>query len=333
MSYLSDYIDKVFGESVQENVVPESYYANLPLFIRETYNLKSAVLLNRSIIVMEPKDLDVSVIGNLLKHLVIIQNTTEELVVLLLPPISAIQRRRLIEKRVDFIVPGKQVFLPSLLLDLKEQYSRSEIHRKRHTLLPSAQFLLIYHLGFSTTRYSLAAYSLKLVADKTGYTAMAITKAAKDLERFDLIDIIGSKEKSISFKLEKKELWDQANKMNLLRSPVLKRVYIDKIPDGLNLYYSYFSALGEYSDLNPGNQDYIAVDKKIFHELEKSQSFVNPNSDEGRYCIEVWSYNPIRLTNPSTKYVDPLSLYLSVKDSEDERIEMACEQIIDRYSW
>jgi hypothetical protein len=323
----------VFGESVQENVVPESYYSNLPLFIRETYNLKSAVLSNRSIIIMEPKDLDVLVIGNLLKHLAIVQNTSDKLVVLLLPAISALQRRRLIEKRINFIVPGLQLFLPSLLLDIKEEFNRSTFHRYRETLLPSAQFLLIYHLIFSTNKDSLAEYSLKLVAAMTGYTPMAITKAAKDLERFDLIDILGTKEKFISFKLEKKELWDQAEKMKLLRSPVLKRVYIDKIPDGLNLYFSYFSALGEYSDLNPGNQDYIAVDKKIFHELEKSQSFVNPNSDEGKYCIEVWSYNPIRLTNPSAKYVDPLSLYLSLKDSGDERIEMACEQIIDRYSW
>jgi len=332
MSHLSDYINKVFGETVHEESVPEFYYANLPLFIRETYNLKSAVLLNRSIIIMEPKDLDVLVIGNLLKHLAIIQNTSENLVVLLLPEISVIQRRRLIEKSINFIVPGLQLFLPSLLLDLKEEYFRSSFHRQRDALLPSAQFLLVYHLVYSTARYSLAEYSLKLVADRTGYTPMAITKAAKDLERFDLIDILGTKEKFISFKLEKKELWDQTENMNLLRSPVLKRVYVDEIPDGLNLYYSYFTALGEYSDLNSGNQDYIAVDKKIYHRLEKTKSFVNPNSDEGRYCIEVWSYNPVKLTT-SAKYVDPLSLYLSLKDTGDERVEMGCEQIINRFQW
>lgn len=333
MSHLSDYINKVFGEKIQENAVPEFYFANLPLFIRETYNLQSAVLLNRSIIIMEPKDIDVSVIGNLLKHMAIVQNTSDNLVVLLLPGISAIQRRRLIEKRINFIVPGFQLFLPSLLLDIKEEFNRSTFHRHRDTILPSAQFLLIYHLVFSTNKDSLAEYSLKLVADMTGYTPMAITKAAKDLERFDLIDILGTKEKFISFKLEKKELWDQAQNMELLRSPVMKRVFVDQIPSGMTILYSYFSALGEYSDLNPSNQDYIAVDMKLYHELEKTQSFVNPNSDEGRYCIEAWKYNPGRLTEQSTNYIDPLSLYLCIKDSADERVEMACEQIIDRFSW
>jgi len=333
MSHLSDYIYIVFGETVQEEAVPEFYYTNLPLFIRESYTMKSAVFLNRSMIIMEPKDSDVLVIGNLVKHIAIVQNSSDNLVVLLLPVISAIQRRRLIEKRVNFIVPGLQLFLPSLLLDIKEEFNRSTFHRHRETLLPSAQFLLIYHLVFSTARYNLAGYSLKLVAEMTGYTPMAITKAAKDLERFELVDILGTKERFINFKLEKRELWDQAEKMNLLRSPVLKRVYIDEIPDGLNLYYSYFSAIGMYSDLNPANQDYIAVDKKIYHQLKKSQSFVNLNNDEGRYCFEVWSYNPERLTNPSVNYVDPFSLYLSFVGSGDERVEMACEQIIDRYQW
>ena len=31
--------------------------------------------------------------------------------------------------------------------------------------------------------------------------------------------------------------------------------------------------------------------------------------------------------------VDPLSLYLSLKDSTDERIEMALEKIIKDYIW
>lgn len=333
MSHLSDYINIVFGETVQEEVVPEIFYANLPLFIRESYTMESVVLLKRSMILMEPKDSDALVIGNLVKHLNIVQNASDNLVVLLLPIITAIQRRRLIDKRVNFIVPGLQLFLPSLLLDMKEDFNRSTFHRHRDTLLPSAQFLLIYHLIFSTARNSLAEYSFKLVADMTGYTPMAITKAAKDLARFNLIDILGTKEKLISFKLEKKQLWDQAMKMNLLRSPVLKRVYIDTIPDGLKLYYSYFSAIGNYADLDPGNQIYIAVDKKIYHELEKNHSFVNPNNDEGRYCIEVWSYNPVRLSDPSVNFVDALSLFLSLKSTVDERVEMACEQIIERFQW
>jgi len=333
MSILGDYIFKVIGETFQEEDAPEMFYANLPMFIRETYNLKSATLLSRSLIIMEPKDLDKFIIGALLKHFAMVQSNSENLVVLLLPSISSIQRKRLIDKKVDFIVPEKQLFLPSLLLNLKEEYSGSTFHSQRSSLLPSAQFLLIYHLRFSSTSYSLAEYSLKQVAKETGYTPMAITKAAKDLERFELIEILGTKEKFISFNFEKKELWEKAENMELLRSPVLKRIFVDQVPAGVTLLPSYFSALGEYSDISPGNQNYIAVNKTIYQKLEKSKSFVNMNSEEGPYCMEVWSYNPNGLTFSSESYVDPLSLYLSLRDSGDERIDMACEQIIDRYSW
>ena len=52
---------------------------------------------------------------------------------------------------------------------------------------------------------------------------------------------------------------------------------------------------------------------------------------DGDYIVELWRYDPGIFTE--TNYVDPLSLYLAYKDSEDERIEMALEQIINDYTW
>jgi len=48
----------------------------------------------------------------------------------------------------------------------------------------------------------------------------------------------------------------------------------------------------------------------------------------------VWKYNPELLIGEllsSASVVDPLSLYLSVQDKKDERIEMALEQILEIY--
>jgi hypothetical protein len=63
---------------------------------------------------------------------------------------------------------------------------------------------------------------------------------------------------------------------------------------------------------------------------------VNPNDYEGRYALEVWKYNPLTLVDelPNDKaVVDPISLFLSVKDSRDERIEMALDQIVKKFIW
>ncbi len=63
---------------------------------------------------------------------------------------------------------------------------------------------------------------------------------------------------------------------------------------------------------------------------------VNANEYEGKYCLEVWKYDPLKLVGEMPNdiaVVDPLSLYLSLKDSTDERIEMALEKIIKDYIW
>jgi hypothetical protein len=47
--------------------------------------------------------------------------------------------------------------------------------------------------------------------------------------------------------------------------------------------------------------------------------------------IEVWLYNPIILSG--NKNVDKLSLYLSLKHEEDERIKGALEDLINEIQW
>ncbi len=63
---------------------------------------------------------------------------------------------------------------------------------------------------------------------------------------------------------------------------------------------------------------------------------IQPNPTEGQYCLEVWKYDPLRLAtqaNLKNGVVDPLSLYLSMQDMQDERIAMALDQIINGFPW
>jgi hypothetical protein len=60
------------------------------------------------------------------------------------------------------------------------------------------------------------------------------------------------------------------------------------------------------------------------------------NKDEGKICLEVWKYSPGRIWGDLFRFhnsVDPLSLYISLQDSADERVEMAMEQIIREFQW
>jgi len=77
-------------------------------------------------------------------------------------------------------------------------------------------------------------------------------------------------------------------------------------------------------------------DRGSFFALLKTKELINLNDYEGKYCLEVWKYNPeilVKRLHNDMKVVDPLSLYLSFKENTDERIEMALEQIIKKYIW
>ena len=90
--------------------------------------------------------------------------------------------------------------------------------------------------------------------------------------------------------------------------------------------------------MNPSKQQFFAIGKNQYYKLEKENKLKGLNQFEGKYCLEIWKYDPNLLMQNIAKeaVVDPLSLYISFTDNQDERIEMALEQIIKRYingSW
>jgi hypothetical protein len=109
-------------------------------------------------------------------------------------------------------------------------------------------------------------------------------------------------------------------------------VFVDEVPRDLELLISDASALPVFTDLNPSSQQYYAIDKDQFYELQKNNGLVNANPYEGKYALEVWKYKPLSMVSGSTA-VDPLSLYLSFENNSDERIEMALDQILSKYLW
>ncbi len=323
---------------IQPTATPlaKSYLDRLPIYIHETFKLWSINLFNTGIILAELKNEDKLSIQQTEKQVQQIKNLLNLKVVVVLENVQAYNRKRLIEKGINFIVPGKQLYMPDMLIDLRESFVHPKTKQKNETLLPSAQFILIYHIIHRNQQWKLEEHSFKEIAQKLAYTPMAITNAIDNLKYHELIEVEGEKEKFICFRYDRHELWNIAHQQNLLVNPVIKTVYVDEKPESLFLLQSNTSALPEYTDLNPSRQEYFAIEKTVFYGLQKSNALVNMNEYEGRYALEVWKYNPLTLVDelPNDRaVVDPLSLYLSVKESRDERIEMALEQILEKFIW
>nr|WP_315174970.1 MarR family transcriptional regulator [uncultured Flavobacterium sp.] len=336
MREVSKYINETLGANAIVDPIQKNDLGNLPMYITQAYKLYNMELFNRDLVMVELKNEDELSLLQVDKHLQLLKNTFNRVVVLVLENLPAYNRKRLIERGINFIVPGKQLYLPELLIDLREGFSKPRVRIKDNTLMPSAQFLLIYHIIQRNENWKLENNSFKEIAKKLGYTPMAITNAVENLKQHNLIEVYGEKEKFIKFNLERNELWHTAEQENLLSSPVLKTVYVDVLPATPFMLKTNTSALSEYSNMNPSKQYYYAIEKNAFYHLKKNNGLVNANDREGKYAIEVWKYNPETLVGELPNLhpvVDPLSLYISLKDNHDERVQMALEQIIEKFIW
>lgn len=75
-----------------------------------------------------------------------------------------------------------------------------------------------------------------------------------------------------------------------------------------------------------------AMDKKLAKDIPEN-AIVEPNlmTDSDYVEIELWKYNPMVFA--SEGMVDIVSLVQSLKEIDDERVEMQIEEIMEEYRW
>jgi hypothetical protein len=334
MKKLITYIKNIIGASIEIHLLQKKELDKLPMYLHKGYNWYKAAVVGRLCILAEMKEDNGFSIAQIEKHFEQVKAALGLPVIGVFKQLEAYNRKRLIEKKVAFVVPEKQLYVPDFFIDLKEfRNNAKETHER---LTPTAQLLLLYHILNKEENKQFYKKTFQELAVLLGTNPMGISRAVTNLKHHSLIDITGGKEKFIQFRLKKQELWQEAEQRNLLINPVLKQIYIDEKPRGLLMFRSNEYALPEYSDMNASRQEFYAIDKNTFYGLQKKQALINANENEGRYCLEVWKYNPETLAGElqqKTGAVDPLSLYLSLKDTHNERIEMAMEQIMEQFIW
>lgn len=335
MEELKKYIQEILGVELRIEKLTRNKISNIPIHIHLAYNIYRTYIFNNEIILIENKNIGDFKILQTYKHIELIKNTFNIPIVLIIAELASYKRLRLIEKRINFIVPGKQLYIPALLMDLREFFMTKK-ETKKETLIPSAQMIVLYHLLNMKENKDFYNLSFKEIAKLMRYSSMAISKAVSNLKELGLIEVQGFKEKRFSFISSRRELWMILKEKNYFCDPVIKKVYVDEIPNHTRLLISGESALAEYSDMNPSRQDFFAIEKNVYYALKKNNELVNENKNEGLYCLEVWKYNPQILTElfgAKTDIVDPLSLYCSLMNHYDDRIQMALEQIENKYLW
>jgi hypothetical protein len=216
------------------------------------------------------------------------------------------------------------MYMPDLLISLKEYGNKEPHYRKIEKMQPAAQLILLYHIQIQ----SLEGFNLGKIAEKLSYNPMTITRAAYYFHNTGLCKLEGTKEKYLKFDKNNRELWDSAEAKMV--NPINKSQYFTGYTLNKNFKKTNINALAYYTDLNNDPIKYLAVRHGYLKFIEGAN--LRPIDQlEGNICIEEWKYDPDLLSR--TEYVDPLSLYLCFRENKNERIEMSLEKLLKQIQW
>jgi hypothetical protein len=112
-------------------------------------------------------------------------------------------------------------------------------------------------------------------------------------------------------------------------SPVRDTWYIDDRPQNEYTRVGGENALAYYSMLSEPRQHTIVIGKDAFR-ISKPQ-LGKLDKKFGFNKLEVWYYDPTILSKGNE--IDKLSLYLSLKEHEDERLQGALKKMINEIVW
>lgn len=330
MEKLKKYIEETFGDPCLIETLTNNEKADLPMYVLSMYDLYRAKLFDTVIVFMAPINQLELKIAQIEAHLKTIKQTLGKETIVVLNSLKAYQRSRLIQKKIQFIVPGQNMFMPYLLIDLKPL--NNNIVEKQDELSPAAQLILFWYLLDHQNNFDFSETNFKEVAAFFDYSAMTISKVA---EEFYLNDICSfnedGKDKFMLFKKDKKRLWFEIE--TKLSSPILKKSFFSHPPKIENKVLSSWSALPEYTEMNPSRETHYAIYKEHYYKIKDELSACETSDKQAPYVLEIWKYNPSKISEilyTEDNVIDPLSLYLILKEGNDERTFFELENLIDQ---
>ena len=264
--------------------------------------------------------------------------------------LASYERRRLIVQKVPFIVPGNQLYLPDLGLDLRE-YFRQRAPATEAALSPSAQAMLITALLRQPWQPD---WQPSRIATQLGYTPMTQSRAVKELTAAGLATAhtVG-RSCWLRMELPPDQVWERAKpalrtpvrrtfwvaaKGFVARSSLLSRRNGSTFRVAANGFVAHrpsrlagLSALSRYTMLAEPKWPVFALTAADWKAATAAGVRELPEPEAGAQEWQLWSYSPALL--PDANMVDPLSLTLSLQENADDRIQLALDQLKGELPW
>ena len=314
---LLEYLKKIFGEPAVKECNLNLRW--LPLYLSNTYRFYGISIYNKSYAFALPQ----STLN--LKSYKVQEKKAE--VVLSVPVVLCVdklmfqQRENLINSGVEFVEPGKQIYMPSLGVVLNDKRNSADT-KPIEKFTPQIQLCALFFLYKKEKEYT-----AKEISETTGLNVMAVSRGVSALTELELLLVRkAARTNYYTIKASKNKFLESIK--DYLISPVLKRVYAD----GKTIFNvgikSGYTALSQLTSVVDDSIQTYAVSRTTFKSIESNcrESSDMFSLNDKIVKIEVWRYDPMIFMVDNC--VDRLSLYLSFAKDNDERTEESLEELM-----
>jgi hypothetical protein len=296
----------------------------LPYFLRDAFDFWEMDLLGRKVLVAMDLNPDQSPISEIRLRLNKVNSVSGNPVIYVTDALASYERKRLIEQKIPFIVPGNQLYLPDLGIDLRE-YFRQRPSSAQSPLSPSAQAMLITALLRPNWE---SDWHPSEVATTLCYTPMTISRTVRELTAAGIASVRkAGRSQYLSMEFSPRETWERVRPM--LRSPIQRTIWMPDISPNIPRRLAGLSALAHHSMLVEPKQPVYAFNRAQWNAHNQNLEISRPMT--GYLECQLWNYSPALQRDSNT--VDPLSLMLSLQDSNDERVQSALDELKGQLPW
>jgi hypothetical protein len=316
---LERYIHQTLGLDVQ--VKSWSDEKKVPCFLTDAYGFFLLELMGKAYLLMVDRQEDETPPATVGKHIKKLLNVWPNEVIYVREQVTGLNRNRLIQHQIPFVVPANQLYLPMLAMDLRERWLAGR--QKMKNLSPCAQLVVLQSI-YKKRMLLDEKMTLTEWGEELGYTKMSMTRAFREIRAvFD--------EKVLDETLCGRGLWERLHP--LLKNPVKKhRFYITTATPMGEYLLAGDSALARYTMLAEQNHQTVCMDSDEWKQFQVRFDLVEvERSEPGALEVEIWNYSPRLLAQHDV--ADPLSVWLSYGGNQDERVERALDELLEVVSW
>lgn len=314
-----NYLQEIFGVNIRTEY--GKFYNAFPMYMTERYKFHFLKLPTEdaSYVLVKPIEKQDININQIKKQIKQIYSHSKSVPIFVFESLRLSQRNTLVRNQIPFIQPDNQIYIPNIMINLSQKEIVTKEYAEEFSI--AAQVTYIYLLLNDIKETNAPRLSMEIP-----YSKITLNRALTELVSRELLYTEGNATRKIYKTIEKDEMWKKGKKF--LFNPVEKVFYANYNLDNRNLFVSGETALSRLGTmLNDSTIGFFATTSEKIKSLDEN-CLVNKYDivSDNYLVIEQFRYNPGFLSK--TNYIDIISLYAQLKDSDDERIQIALEELL-----